>query len=87
MDDSESDSHKRLLRLTVLWNKHNQVCPYCTYNLYDKVEKVSLYVLEDWFGGGSHYWNLQCVLCEKVFEYGTYDFKLREYDLKTQKRI
>lgn len=56
-------------RFTIYWNNHGQHCPYCS---------IYLRTVSDNFGGGSHYWKLQCVSCHKVFSFGTYDFKLYE---------
>ncbi len=52
---------------TAYRNCHNQVCPHCGR---------FLETCEDWSGGGSHYWVLECCFCEIVFTYNTYSFKL-----------
>lgn len=44
---------------------HNQKC--C-----DRV----LETVEDYVGGGSHYWVLKCEFCKKEYSFDTYSFKL-----------
>lgn len=34
--------------------------------------------VEDYTGGGSHYWILKCGSCECRFSYDTYSFELNE---------
>jgi transcription elongation factor Elf1 len=36
----------------------------------------SLKVVDDWVGGGSHYWALACLSCGDRYAYDTYRFKL-----------
>jgi hypothetical protein len=39
-----------------------------------------LTTLEDYYGGGSHYWHLKCDHCNNEYVYDTYEFKLRKYN-------
>ncbi len=55
------------MAFTVYRNDHNQTCPHCGR---------FLDTCEDWFGGGSHYWILECCFCQVVFTYDTYRFTL-----------
>jgi hypothetical protein len=49
-------------------DRHGQNCPHCG---------SPLACVNDYIGGGSHYWMLRCD-SHGLFEYGTYDWKLRE---------
>jgi hypothetical protein len=55
-------------------DNHNQKCPKCI---------VPLATLDDYigggYGGGNHYWILQCELCGKRYVYDTYRFQLEPY--------
>jgi hypothetical protein len=68
------ENHNR--KLTCLWNGHEQFCPYCKNTMFGKAEQIPLRTIEDWFGGGSHYWLLECVICDRTFAYDTYRFVL-----------
>ena len=64
--------------------KHGAIhhAPYCS----SPTEPCSgcggrLECLEDYIGGGSHYWVLNCSKCRKLFIYDTYRFKLEEIQL------
>ena len=46
-------------------DSHSQMC--CN---------VSLTTIEDYIGGGSHYWVLQCDVCKQKYTYDTYRFEL-----------
>ena len=51
---------------------HKQDCPKC---------KIKLITLQDYLGGGSHYWYLFCTECGQEFQYDTYRFELEEINL------
>lgn len=55
--------------LTEYANTHNQKCPECA---------VSLRTLDDYFGGGSHYWHLECPSCKSQYYFDTYRFVLEK---------
>ena len=44
-----------------------QSCPHCV---------IPLTCLNDYIGGGSHYWHLRCDQCEREYSFDTYRFKL-----------
>lgn len=46
---------------------HGQDCPRC---------RRPLDCLDDYIGGGSHYWHLDCPLCKLEFTYDTYRSEL-----------
>lgn len=54
-------------------DKHNQKCKLCGQKLR---------TVEDYIGGGSHYWLLMCDGCNKYYDYDTYAFELRGYNDK-----
>ena len=48
----------------------DQVCPYCS---------SPLRCIDDYVGGGSHYWWLTCGPCYRDFVYDTYRFVLEDF--------
>ena len=49
-------------------NTHGQSCKKC---------KKKLTTVQDYIGGGSHYWLLKCNKCERFYAFDTYGFVLR----------
>lgn len=48
-----------------------QVCP---------ADNTPLDCIDDYIGGGSHYWHLQCRVCSADYTYDTYRFALEPWD-------
>ena len=47
----------------------------------------ALLTLEDYIGGGSHYWVLFCTECKKRFTFDTHRFELEEWEVSNGPEI
>lgn len=53
----------------------------CTGNqgLLCHIDAAPLFCIDDYAGGGSHYWFLFCQECKRLYTYSNYDYELREW--------
>jgi hypothetical protein len=72
-----------------VWNWHNENgfdrhwkgghTRYCAVGKECPDDQNPLRCLEDYYGGGSHYWTLRCDKCGKRYTFDTYGFELRHW--------